>query len=64
MQDVEFSLGNNHGEMFDPTVTMQDVVDTLSKPYKLYLFFGIGVDRPPSSIYRNQGELVEKSSAF
>ena len=64
MQDVEFSLGNNHGEMFDPTVTMQDVVDTLSKPYNLYLFFGTGVDRPPSSIYRNQGELVEQSSAF
>ena len=46
MQDVEFSLGSNRGEMFDPTVTMQDVVDTLSKPYKLYLYFGTAVDRP------------------
>ena len=61
MQDVEFSLGNNHGEIFDPTVTMQDVLDTLSKPYRLYLYFGTGVDRPPQVFIATEESLQTKA---
>ena len=46
LQDVEFTLGSSSGEIFDAGCRMQDVVDALSKPYRLYLYFDTGVDRP------------------
>ena len=55
LQDVEFSLGSSSGDIFNPSITMQDVVDAPRKRYRLYLYFGTGVDRPSYAHHLRSG---------
>ena len=43
---------------------MQDVLDTLSKPYRLYLYFGTGVDGPPQVFIATEESWLKNHQLF